>query len=504
MHRRSYDNARVIGLLLALAILVIACQSPVEPGGGEIDESTVSISGSLPESAINNAIRSESRFSTGTNANEYAVYVFESDRLSGISGIDPDLYDRMVRERRRHTVDGDGSFSFEVEDGNAFVAILVEVQADGREDAIGVLGIGVDGEEYWHGIDTELIDGNVSLGTLQFDPDGYDLTIAAEHDIFDIGATVEDVSRVAALAEFDDALRALINLVTFVGEIRPTFRFLSTEALESDNQWLDPASYETSGYRPIINLRDSPEESEEFFLYPANDEDLVLWDNGETINSTAEALEARPRDADSGDYYYKFYPYPDDHINEDYEDDPLAGGYLLSMPPTDGAWSVRAEEDQSTEFGLMYLNMYPPFDDEDNLLMPVPRLRVENDESGYMSRIEVGWAIWNGSDYEEISPERLEPFIDWYGFDLSGYRLDDENGNLYDGGEWTRADNVYELVFDVEPGGYRDSELKLEGAKWVLPQNVGDKEEGLEVHGIRFMYRFPGFVMELSWDPPAE
>ena len=110
----------------------------------------------------------------------------------------------------------DGTFSFHVTQGNAFVAFLVDPSQQFRK-AVGVIGIGVGSDGYWEQIDTSQLEGDITLGKIADVP--VNGLLICENPIQNIGARLNDLGAIALLARLDDKVRNFENEINGAPDI---------------------------------------------------------------------------------------------------------------------------------------------------------------------------------------------------------------------------------------------------------------------------------------------
>ena len=117
-----------------------------------------------------------------------------------------------------YDVAADGNFSISLQDGDSFVAFLLDPSSE-FEKVMGLIGIGTGGGEYWESIDTGLITGNLELGTIAptASPDGI---LATGNDLSSLSSQVADIDKIRSAALTDNTVRFLKNQVNAKGKLQ--------------------------------------------------------------------------------------------------------------------------------------------------------------------------------------------------------------------------------------------------------------------------------------------
>jgi hypothetical protein len=290
----------------------------------------------------------------------------------------------------------DGTFTFNVSEGVAFVAVLVDPSAEFRK-ALGVIGISTGASQYWEQIATEQIEGNIVLGTIPDVPVGG--ILISENDISKIEATLTDIEAIKTLARIDDAVRSLRNTINGEPDISTQESYVF--------------GCNDMGLKKVADTTPSPS------IYAFAGFQIAAWING---TSAGNSVVLTPPDVVSlGDNPSTKLAYINGGFFQDHFEfgkGGLVGSPLIQECP-EGYWSLSVDGTKRGEFDFAAV---PPMSNE-QISIPVPVLALTTRQNGeIIDSISIAWHIRNpNGGYDSVSSTFVQEEFGNYYLEICDY-----------------------------------------------------------------------------------
>src|SRR6056297_149061 len=311
------------------------------------------------------------------------------------------------------SIQTDGSFSFDVDDGDTFMAFLID-QTQEYLKSVGLIGISTSSGEYWEYIDTGCLEGDVNLGTISESQTARLLN--SENNIDNIGAEITNRELVDYLAVNDNSLRVLENYINsdFKMITFPTYNFMSGEKKQMtvwDETILDNISYQ--GFQlGFISFKDGIDHGDDSSVVPPYD---ISTRSGTLFTNSDKILLNINRDFSMLDF---------DVIDQWLVYYGTSGGpSLFTGVPKDGYWNF-IDENGTTVGKYNYLLAYPVEENDTShitTLIPLFKANIKSGTTDIIESLQVRWYKISSGTYERVDPSMIENIYDSWSFSLRDY-----------------------------------------------------------------------------------
>ena len=402
-------------VLIALWGLLTSC--------GLFDRFIVNVSGSYVEDA----------------ADAESAKVVQSKAIADLTSLEVAIFTGEVpvddKFPQTTNLNEDGSFSFNVFEGQNFVAFLID-PAKEYQKVLGVIGISVGGQEYWESIDTEWLEDDLYLGRIRQSSETVEEILVSEFALSELIGDITDYDKARRTATFDNSVRLLKNAINSDGVLigaGASWISVSVPGGFSANQWTNPEEYEIESEYNIImggagNLMLVNPPSAASIRAPFD----LHFPDGSAIPAGTPIPPSDTSIISADRAFLAFGPF--------YE---LVSGY----------WQVYDGDSRRLEIDVAGTSATV----NDKLIQPVPALRLNSNETtGRITGLDIRWYLLG--DDEEYAPVTETDLQLLEEVSTSGYSLTISN----------IADNSGSNNYDYS---YRAAELSFPNELFFLPDN---------------------------------
>ena len=305
------------------------------------------------------------------------------------------------------SIDSNGSFSFDIPEGHAFIAFLVD-PSQALFKVKGILGIGTGLHEYWEAVETSMIEGELDLGTITADTVDENMLIS-ENDLaaFSASGVITGSAEAEILSQIDDGISSLKNAIDHQSiHILVSHVFHSTvDRTTIKNNFCSPGLYSLDGY--------------EFdaMVYSEADQAWSDFQTGETVTLTPPepVADASNQQYDnSNPVQGTFFSTTDrlGRIVNKYEFKGENDGGLFQTAVSDGYWMLNRGGNDIAAFDCA---VAIPITSDTNLIAfahPTIKVNIKPGTVDEIESFEIKWYYPNEStgEYRELSPDLLERY----------------------------------------------------------------------------------------------